>query len=240
VHLGLIHPSQYESYLSSCLFSPSTVSTVPSGPFSLVDPAVAHAAVAIHKGMAEEGRRLKGILDACKQVRLIGANECVLTYSSGMEPAKLNIGEYASEMNVGGTFPVGEVFTEPSDLQQVNGSVLVWAFPNLDRIVERIPVPFELKIEHGRIVHISASAPQSFTAVMDLIQAGEGELMIRELGLGLNKAMGRDDTKHVNDLTAFERQYGTWRRTLISPMIPLIIMFSLHLIIFPSPLAFAK
>ena len=103
------------------------------------------------------------------------------------------------------TFPVGEVFSEPKDLERVNGSVVCWGFPNLDRIVETC-VPFELQIVQGRVVHISHSAPKSFLDVMKVVEDGEGELVIRELGIGLNKAMNKSN--HVNDLTAFERQYG--------------------------------
>ena len=53
----------------------------------------------------------------------VESDECVLRYESSFEDTKLNIGDYTSMKNVGGQFPFGEVFTEPIDLEGVNGEV---------------------------------------------------------------------------------------------------------------------
>lgn len=31
--------------------------------------------------------------------------------------------------NVGGTFPIGEVFSEPKDLTKVNGELMIFGYP---------------------------------------------------------------------------------------------------------------
>ncbi|MEK7452012.1 MAG: hypothetical protein AAB664_01625, partial [Patescibacteria group bacterium] len=48
-------------------------------------------------------------------------------------------------------------------------------------------------------------APQDFKDILDRIREDE-DVLVREFGLGLNRAMGKD--KIVYDITAFERQYG--------------------------------
>lgn len=48
--------------------------------------------------------------------------------------------------------------------------------------------------------------PQSFREVIGVIRENEGEAIIREFGLGLNKAMGK--RRPLNNVTAFERQQG--------------------------------
>ena len=42
-----------------------------------------------------------------------------LVFASPFESAKLNIGDYSGMNNIGGQFPLGEVFTEAQDLEAV-------------------------------------------------------------------------------------------------------------------------
>lgn len=148
------------------------------------------------------GPGIKKRLEAAQHVRV----ECpgtVLEYASTMEEAKLNIGDYRGMENVGGTYPIGEVFTEPTDLTSVNGEVKIFGFADMDHHVHFYE-PFVVTIKKG-ILSADERAPQEFHALLDLIREEE-EVWVRELGLGLNRAMGRQAL--VNDVTAFERQHG--------------------------------
>ena len=99
VHLSLIDESQIPNYIDALAFDPTVESPV--------------------------ARRLKAALDNCERVvaKCYGGTE--LVYEGGMEPALINCGDYTGMENVGGTFPVGEVFTEPKDLAKVNGEAMV-------------------------------------------------------------------------------------------------------------------
>lgn len=147
------------------------------------------------------GHGLKTQLDKAEQATV----ECAgtkLIYSGGFEDTKLNIGDYSQMKNVGGSFPIGEVFTEARDLTRVNGDALVFAFAGDDHRV-RIVEPFRVTIENGLLS--APDAPQEFQNILELIKQDE-DVLVRELGLGLNPAMGKHNL--VKDITAFERQMG--------------------------------
>ncbi len=147
------------------------------------------------------GRALKAKIDAAETVKVV-CDGATLTYEGGMEPTKLNIGDYDGMTNVGGTFPIGEVFSEPRDLARVNGEVKLFAFAGVDHLVQ-LHEPFTVRIEKGLVV--SHEGPPSFQEVLDQIAADE-QVMVREFGIGLNPAMGKD--RVLKDITAFERQKG--------------------------------
>lgn len=144
---------------------------------------------------------LKERIDRAKTVvvRCVGT---ALTYEGGMEPTKLNVGDYTGMKNVGGTFPIGEVFSEPKDLSQVNGEAMIFAFAGIDHIVQ-IHEPFKVRVERGILT--APDAPAAFAEVIDQIRVDE-EVLVREFGLGLNPAMG--PRRVLDDITAFERQKG--------------------------------
>lgn len=176
MHLARMSEDQYATYLQTLRYDPSYYRTV--------------------------GPAIKARLDQAHLVRV----ECpgtVLEYASPMEDAKLNIGDYRAMENVGGTYPIGEVFTEATDLTKVNGQVKIFAFADMDHHVHFYE-PFTVTITNG-LVTDAPDAPEAFHAVLDLIRAEE-EIWVRELGLGLNRAVGRHAL--VNDVTAFERQRG--------------------------------
>ncbi len=122
-----------------------------------------------------------------------------------LEPAKLNIGDYTGMANIGGQFPIGEVFTEARDLEAVNGEVRIFVFGDTEFSVNQPAQPITLVIRNGRVVDAQNSTP-AFDQVLANIRADEGEVWLRELGFGMNRAFGKDRT--VDDIGTFERMCG--------------------------------
>ena len=150
------------------------------------------------------GRALKACIDGAERIRLVsGADE--LVYMGPFEDAKLNVGDYSTARQVGGQFPIGEVFTEPVHLEACSGTVPIYAYGESDFSVRRLESPFPLVIVAGR-VQAAPSAPQGFLDVLEAIRAIEGVVWVRELGFGLNRAFSRDRT--VTDVGSYERVCG--------------------------------
>ena len=147
------------------------------------------------------GSALKNILESAEEV-IVTCPGTKLVYQGGMETAKLNVGDYSAMKNIGGTYPIGEVFTEAKELAQVNGEAMIFGYAGEDHLV-RIVEPFKVVIEQGKLT--TTDAPEEFQKILDLIRADE-EVHVREFGLGLNPAMGKYEL--VSDITAFERQRG--------------------------------
>lgn len=154
---------------------------------------------------AEYQRFAHGLRDKLKRAERVelGCEGTTLVFEGGLEEPKLNIGDYTGMENVGGTFPIGEVFTENKDLSRVNGEAMVFAFAGDDHHVN-IHQPFHVIIQNG-ILTPGTDAPESFVKLIETIRASE-PVQVREFGLGLNKAIGKD--RILNDITAFERQEG--------------------------------
>lgn len=150
---------------------------------------------------ARLARPIKAAIDGAGTVT-VRCPGTVLTYEGGMEDAKLNVGDYAGMKNVGGTFPIGEVFSEPKDLAGVNGEAMIFAFAGIDHLVQ-IHRPFKIRVEAGMLT--SHEGPEGFQAVLDQIGVAE-KVLVREFGIGLNPAMSK--TRTLSDITAFERQRG--------------------------------
>ena len=142
-------------------------------------------------------------LQSAEQFKLTSLN-CDLIVDGGLENPKLNIGDYTGMENIGGTFPIGEVFTEGRDFAGMNGSVYIFAFANQDFSVS-MHEPFRLDIEQGLVVDYGENTPQGFIDIWNLIKTYERPLM-REVGFGLNRAITRE--RYLSDITAFERIYG--------------------------------
>ncbi len=149
-----------------------------------------------------KGHGLKAVLDQASMVKIIG-KDSELVWEGGMEEAKLNIGDYTGMENIGGTYPIGEVFTEARDLSKVNGSFRIYAFAGDDFNV-RFFEPFLVTVVDGILIP-GEDAPEEFKKIMDLIRAEE-RVLVRELGVGMNRAISRKTP--VNDITAFERVLG--------------------------------
>lgn len=150
------------------------------------------------------GHMLKKLIDTATTARLDSGGE-FLTFNCPLEPAKLNIGDYTGMKNIGGQFPIGEVFTEAQDLEAVNGRVRIFIFGDTTFQVNQPEHPITLVISKGRVTDVINSTPE-FDAVLTNIQADEGEVWLRELGFGMNRAFTQD--RLVSDIGTYERMCG--------------------------------
>ena len=150
------------------------------------------------------GNALKQRIDRAK-FGVIDSGGEQLIFGSPFESAKLNVGDYSEMKNVGGQFPIGEVFTEAQDLEAVNGRVRIFVFGDTFFRVNRPLTPITLVIRKGRVIEAINSTPE-FDKVLANIRADEGEVWLRELGFGMNRAFTRD--KLVDDIGTYERMCG--------------------------------
>lgn len=179
VHLSRMPGTQGEHYIESLAYDP-----------------------AYYRGT---GRALKALIDHAGSGTVYSGSADPLVFGSPFESAKLNIGDYSGMNNVGGQFPIGEVFTEAQDLEAVNGEVRVHVFGDTAYMVNRPAVPVTLVIERGRVVATRDATPE-FEQVLEMIRADEGEVWVRELGFGMNRAFTID--RRVNDIGTYERMCG--------------------------------
>jgi aminopeptidase len=147
------------------------------------------------------GHALKAKIDTCSRAEVVCPGT-KLVYETSFETAKLNIGDYSALNNVGGTFPIGEVFSEAVDFSKVNGEVKIFAFAGKDHIVQEHK-PFVAIIKEG--ILSSPDAPAEFQEVLDMIRE-DSPVYVREFGMSLNPAIGKG--RILNDVTAFERMLG--------------------------------
>jgi len=152
----------------------------------------------------EVGHALKKRIDQAQSGTLDSGGE-QLFFNAPFEPAKLNIGDYRAMKNVGGQFPIGEVFTESKDLESVNGRVRIFIFGDTSFAVNQPAKPITLAITKGRVTEVFDSTPE-FDLVLANIRADEGEIWVRELGFGMNRALTQDQT--VSDIGTYERMCG--------------------------------
>ena len=176
-HLFRMAEAEYDTYVDSLAYDPT-----------------------YYRGL---GHALKARIDRAGGAVLDSGGER-LVYDSPFEEAKLNIGDYTTLKNVGGQFPIGEVFTEPRDLERVNGRVRIFMFGDNDFRANAPAHPITLVIERGRVAGVVDSTPH-FDEVLAKIRADE-ELWVRELGFGMNRAFTR--TRRVSDVGTYERMCG--------------------------------
>ncbi|MEA1880182.1 MAG: hypothetical protein U9N11_06030 [Campylobacterota bacterium] len=150
------------------------------------------------------GHTLKNMLNEAKGAVVHSGDE-KLIYPGGFEDAKINIGDYSQMKNMGGQFPIGEVFTEATDLTSVHGRTNIIAFGDTNYKVNIPPHPITIIIEKGQLVRTENSTAE-FEAVLNMIKEEEDIVWVRELGLGLNRAFSKN--KHVSDMGTFERMCG--------------------------------
>lgn len=155
------------------------------------------------------GSRLKTIIDNSSSGWLDSGGtefpDARLVFGSSFESAKLNVGDYSDMPNVGGQFPIGEVFTEAKDLEAVHGRVRIHAFGDTSFKVNRPAKPITLIVEKGQVVSTEDSTPE-FDTVLANIRADEQVVWLREIGLGLNRAFTQ--TRTVSDIGSYERMCG--------------------------------
>jgi leucyl aminopeptidase (aminopeptidase T) len=107
--------------------------------------------------------------------------------------------------NVGGQFPIGEVFTESKELTSVNGRATVFAFADTSYRVNKPEKPITIIIKDGILVDCENST-LAFDEVLSIIREGEEVVWVRELGFGLNRGLTK--TKIVSDIGSYERMCG--------------------------------
>ena len=151
------------------------------------------------------GERLKQLIDVASHARVDSGEQAQLFFDGPLEPAKLNIGDYTGMTNVGGMFPIGEVFTEALDLETVHGRVRIAVFGDTSFTVNKPDAPITLVIERGRVVAVEDSTPE-FDLVLEQIRTDEGEVWLRELGFGMNRALTAE--RFVDDIGTYERMCG--------------------------------
>lgn len=155
------------------------------------------------------GNGLKALIDQAQSGCLDSGGEhfpdARLVFGSAFESAKLNVGDYSNMQNMGGQFPIGEVFTEALDLEAVQGRVRIFAFGDTQYRVNRPAKPITLIVEKGQVTSIEDSTPE-FDAVLANIRADEQVVWLREIGFGLNRAFSKD--RSVSDIGSFERMCG--------------------------------
>ncbi len=143
------------------------------------------------------------LISWAKNTRIQSVNKEFLTFWP-LENIRGNTGNYVWIQNKWGTFPIGEVFTEAQDLSSVNGKCLIESYPREDFSVEHC-APFELIIENGRVLP-GSHFPPLFTKLYDWIVQYEWEVMVRELGMGINPAIR--STTPLSDINFYERKTG--------------------------------
>jgi len=151
------------------------------------------------------GHALKARIDGARHGMVDSGNGERLVFASPFEAAKLNIGDYSGMHNIGGQFPLGEVFTEAQDLEAVNGRVRVFVFGDTKFLVNRPATPITMIVEKGRVTGVENSTPE-FDQMLSIIREHEGEVWLRELGFGMNRAFSRECM--VNDIGTYERMCG--------------------------------
>jgi aminopeptidase len=87
----------------------------------------------------------------------------------------------------------------------VNGRVRIFVFGDTAFAVNKPEKPITLEITKGRVTDVFDSTPE-FDKVLANIRADEGEIWLRELGFGMNRALSAE--KSVSDIGTFERMCG--------------------------------
>ncbi len=177
-HLARMREEELETYIHALAYDPSYYRTL--------------------------GPQLKNQIDQANEIKITSEGR-VLIYDSSFLGAKLNIGDYTGMKNIGGQFPIGEVFTEPADLDRLNGEVKIFAFGDASFSVNTPDTPFTVQIEKGILVY-SDEAPERFQIVLNDIREKEEVVWVRELGFGLNRAFTRE--QRVTDIGTYERMCG--------------------------------
>jgi aminopeptidase len=127
-----------------------------------------------------------------------------LTIDSEYEKPIKNTGDFSGQLSASAGFPIGEIFTEATDLSAIQGELMVFGFPGLDHLTKFVE-PFSVRIANGKVV--SHTGPAGFQEMIDMIQRDEpGDVQIREIGFGLNR--GLSFSKRITEPTGFERFAG--------------------------------
>ncbi|MBI2572544.1 hypothetical protein HYV86_01680 [Candidatus Woesearchaeota archaeon] len=176
-HLDLIKPEEEETYLACLTYD--------------------------HERYKKICDYITPLLQNAAKVEIISHDGSVMTYQGPFEKIYYNIGEIQNTL--GSFYPIGEFFTEPLDLKNVNGTFQIYAYPS-DHHETIIEEPFHINVEGGSI--ISHDGPERFEVIMDLIRSenNDGRVPIREMGFGLNRFIGKHAP--LGYVGSHERQLG--------------------------------
>ena len=150
--------------------------------------------------------KLRDLFTKTNHIKVECTGGSILTYKSKMEKPVVNDGDYSKMKNVGGGYPIGEIFSEPIDLSTTNGQVEVYAYPGEDHKMRFTPKPFIIKIKDGCVE--DGDFPSEFQPLMNMMRKEnpDGTIPVREFGLGLNRNI---TPQHVlTEASAFERIAG--------------------------------
>lgn len=148
---------------------------------------------------------LKNKFDTGNNLKVISSNGSMFEISWGFEDMKQNTGNFALD-NRYATYPIWENFTEAKDFAEVNGELYINAFPWEDLQVVFAEKPFKITVRNSIISYKKEDIPKEFLPTLEKIEESEGEVMLRELGFWLNRAISFE--KILSDVNAFERLSG--------------------------------
>lgn len=148
---------------------------------------------------------LKNVFDTGNTMKIISSNGASFEISWGFEDMKQNTGKFSLD-NRYGTYPIGENFTEAKNLAEVNGELYIKAFPWEDLQVVFAQKPFKIIVTNSIISYNEEDIPKEFLPTLKKIQEAEWEIMMRELGFWLNRAITFENI--LSDVNAFERLSG--------------------------------
>jgi hypothetical protein len=147
---------------------------------------------------------LKKELKKANSLQLISTDNSILEFKK-LDEIYDNIAYFEDKKHYGTRFPVGEIISESLNLEKLNGEFLLYAFPDKRNILH-FSKPFKCYVKNGYLVR--HEGPEKFNEIIEMIKTEhpEKKVMIRELGLGLNKHITRE--KYLNDVSSFERIEG--------------------------------
>lgn len=160
---------------------------------------------------ARLGETIGKLLETSDEIQIYSGKNEVLHFGP-MEECKINDGRFYSQKNRGGSSICGEVFSESKDLESVSGTLSICCYPNEHFLIQQCE-PFTITLEKGRITKVDENAPQEFMEnIINRVKSGEynengdGEVMIREAGFGLNPFISFQNP--LSYVSVFERQAG--------------------------------
>ena len=151
------------------------------------------------------GDRIEKLLSQKVSIVYESGKGLLLTIDSAYEKCIKNSGDFTRQRSGSSGFPIGEIFTEAKELDKINGSILVFAFPTMEHRTFWAE-PFTVTIQDGFLV--SHTGPVEFEEILAMIKSEEegGKVQVREIGFGLNRALGFDH--RISEPTSFERFAG--------------------------------
>lgn len=148
-------------------------------------------------------QKITPLINNSLKISIICEDQSTMVYTGPFDKVYYNIGEIHNTL--GSLFPIGEFFTEPLELKNVNGTFQVYAFPSLEHETI-IATPFHVHIKDGAIV--SHTGPERFEQIIQLIKQENvnEQVPIREMGFGLNRFIGKQHP--LGYVGSHERQRG--------------------------------